>query len=322
MSLSTLHAAQAVGLGITNLPVHYQFGGFGGQAIKAQQCRFANDPEAIASIVQALIEAAGEDQNVVTGIAAHSLRAVTKGAFSDTLNALSHISGLPIHIHIAEQTKEVDDCIAWSGCRPVRYLYDHFGVDERWCLIHATHMDDNETQTMAKSGAIAGLCPTTEGNLGDGFFNATDYLMAGGAMGIGSDSHISISPNEEIRWFEYGQRLIHHSRNQLSGGINRSTGKTLFDLSVDGGAKACAHNSGAIAVGKRADFILLDDQHPLLCQREGDEIIDSWIFSGNQNTVKDVYVGGQKVIENGHHKDETRIEQRFRQTLGKLRENQ
>lgn len=319
MSLQTLAAAREVGLGITNLPVHYQFGGFGGQPIADQQRRFANDPENFLKIVEALKQESGDDANVVTGIAAHSLRAVTRESFSEVLTALQPAGSLPTHIHISEQTKEVDDCVAWSGARPVEYLHQNFAVDKNWCLIHATHMTEAETAAVAKSGAVAGLCPTTEGNLGDGFFNATQYLEEGGALGIGSDSHISISPTEEMRWFEYGQRLLHRSRNQLSGGYNRSTGRNLFDICTAGGAQACGHNSGAIEVGKRADFIVLDTAHPLLCERVGDEIIDSWVFSGNQNTVRDVYVGGELIVENGQHKHEAEINQRFVSTLNALR---
>ena len=151
------------------------------------------------------------------------------------------------------------------------------------------------------------------------FFNATQYLAENGALGVGSDSHISISPTEELRWFEYGQRLVHRSRNQLSGGYNRSTGRNLFDISVAGGAQACGHNSGAIEVGKRADFIVLDTDHPLLCERSGDDIIDSWVFSGNENTVRDVFVGGEHVIENGRHKNEEVVNAQFQTTLRELR---
>ncbi len=319
MSLQTLAAARDTGLGITNLPVHYQFGGFGGQPVAAQQKRFANNPGNYLRIVDALKDESGEDANTVTGVAAHSLRAVTKESFNEVLDAHATHASLPVHIHIAEQTKEVEDCVAWCGARPVEYLYDNFAVDRAWCLIHATHMTETETMTLAKSNAVAGLCPVTEGNLGDGFFNATQFLDAGGKLGIGSDSHISVSPVEELRWFEYGQRLVHHSRNQLSGGSNRSTGRNLFDIAVAGGAQACGHNSGAIKTGRRADFIVLDTTHPLLCEREDDEILDSWIFSGNANTVRDVYVGGVRVIENGHHADEEKIKQRFQSTIRELR---
>ena len=319
MSLQTLDAARSVGLGMTNLPVHYQFGGFAGQPIAAQQRRFANDPKRILDIVDELERASGADPNVVTGIAAHSLRAVTRETFTEVLSTLDSDRMRPVHIHIAEQVKEVEDCVAWSGQRPVAYLLDHFDVNHRWDLIHATHMDQGETQSLANSGAVAGLCPTTEGNLGDGFFNGTDYLNAGGALGIGSDSHISVSPTEELRWLEYGQRLVHRSRNQLSGGFNRSTGRNLFDLTVSGGAKACGHTSGAIAPGRRADFIVLDGDHPLLCERSGDELIDSWIFSGNTPCVKSVYVGGEEVIRDGHHVKEESTAATFRSTLAELR---
>lgn len=319
MSLHTLSAARDVGLGITNLPVLYQYGGFGRQPISDQQRRFANDPEHYLNIVEGLVNESKNDRNVVTGLAAHSLRAVSKESFDDVLRSDEKQGQRPIHIHIAEQTKEVDDCVSWCNARPVEYLFDSFNVDQRWCLIHATHMTEAETSQLAGSGAVAGLCPTTEGNLGDGFFNATQYFAEKGNLGIGSDSHISISPSEELRWFEYGQRLRYRSRNQLAGGFNRSTGRNLFETVVAGGAQACGHNSGAIEVGKRADFVVLDTNHPLLCERDGDELIDSWVFSGNANTVRDVYVGGRKVIDAGHHAQEQQIEARFRSTLKELR---
>lgn len=319
MSLQTLQAARETGLGMTNLPVHYQFGGFGEQPLGQQQQRFANDPELFLRIVEELQHASANDANVVTGMAAHSLRAVGKQGLSTILASLQKDSALPVHIHIAEQTKEVDDCITWSGLRPVEYLLDNFKVDQHWCLIHATHMSDNETRAVADSGAVVGICSATEGNLGDGFFNAVEYLKAGGQFGIGSDSHISVSPSEELRWLEYGQRLLHRSRNVLAGGYERSTGRTIFDKAVAGGAQACGHNSGAIAVGKRADFIVLDTNHPLLCERSGDELLDSWIFSGNSNAVRDVYVGGKHVIQGGHHAQEAAIADRFKSTLKALR---
>ncbi|WP_022953279.1 formimidoylglutamate deiminase [Leucothrix mucor] len=319
MSLQTLQAARETGLGMTNLPVHYQFGGFGEQPLGQQQQRFANDPELFLRIVEELQHASANDANVVTGMAAHSLRAVGKQGLSTILASLQKDSALPVHIHIAEQTKEVNDCIAWSGLRPVEYLLDNFKVDQHWCLIHATHMSESETRAVAGSGAVVGICPATEGNLGDGFFNAVEYLKAGGQFGIGSDSHISVSPSEELRWLEYGQRLLHRSRNVLAGGYERSTGRTIFDKAVAGGAQACGHNSGAIAVGKRADFIVLDTNHPLLCERSGDELLDSWIFSGNSNAVRDVCVGGKHVIQGGHHAQEAAIADRFKSTLKTLR---
>jgi len=185
-------------------------------------------------------------------------------------------------------------------------------------LVHATHMSDSETLRLASSNAVAGLCPTTEANLGDGFFNAKRYLDAGGKLGIGSDSHISTSPTEELRWFEYGQRLLRKSRNQLSGGASRSTGRNLFNIALNGGAQACGRDSGAIEVGKRADFVVLDLDHPLLIGRQGDELIDSWIFSGNANVVSDVYVGGHQLINGGRHIKQQKINQQFRATMHEL----
>ena len=321
MSLQTLQAARDTGLGITNLPVHYQFGGFGELPLSQQQQRFANDPELFLSIVDELKKASVNDGNVVTGIAAHSLRAVGKQGFSTALESLKKEGTLPIHIHIAEQIKEVDDCLIWSDLRPIEYLLTNFDVDKNWCLIHATHMTEGETHAVAKSGAVVGICPATEGNLGDGFFNAVEYLKHNGAFGIGSDSHISVSPTEELRWLEYGQRLVHRSRNVLAGGYGQSTGRTLFNKAAAGGAQACGHNSGEVAVGKRADFVVLDTDHPLLSERSGDELLDSWIFSGNSNLVRDVYVGGQHVIQNGHHALEAVIADRFKSILKTLRNN-
>ncbi len=317
LSLQTLYAAQKVGIGITNLPVQYQFSGFGGAAISAQQRRFYNEPEAFLRIVESLQAASANNPNTNVGVAGHSLRATNVESFSQVLNGLTDATA-PIHMHIAEQVKEVEECITWSGQRPVEYCLDHFAVNERWCLVHATHMTPDETRRLAHSGAVAGLCPTTEANLGDGFFNATDYLRAGGAMGIGSDSHISTSPVEELRWLEYGQRLLHHSRNQLAGGPGLSTGRTLLEAALRGGAQACAHNSGALAVGKRADFIVLEDEHPLLIGRAADTVIDSWIFSGNSNPVRDVYVGGKHLIRNGQHAQQGTINAAFRTAVRDL----
>ena len=318
MSLQTLQAAQDVGLGITILPVHYQYSGFGAQPVNEAQARFFNTPDDLINILERVRVNAKTIPNANVGVAGHSLRATTVSMFSEVLNG-GVDADAPIHMHVAEQTKEVEDCVVWSGVRPVDYCLDNFAVDERWCLIHATHMSASETQRLAKSGAVAGICPSTEANLGDGFFNATEYLNAGGRFGIGSDSHISTSPTEELRWFEYGQRLLHRSRNQLSGGANQSTGKHLLELAAQGGAQACGVNGGSIAVGQRADFVVLDTQHPLLVAREKDELIDSWIFSGNQLAVQDVYVGGQAVIQKGRHAQQDQIAQRFKQTLKELR---
>ncbi len=223
-----------------------------------------------------------------------------------------------MHIHVAEQTREVDDCIAWCGKRPVELLLSRFGLSSRWCLIHATHMTENETEELARSGAIAGLCPTTEANLGDGIFNGAPFLAAGGAIALGSDSHISMSPPEEIRQLEYSQRLQQRARNVLAGGPNRSTGRRLLDAALSGGAKALAQPQGAITPGMRADIIVLDETHPALIGRSGDNLLNSWIFSGGNPCVKHVFVGGEQLVKDRRHRDEAAVARRFEKAMKRL----
>lgn len=316
MSLQCLEAARRVGIGFTALPVLYRYGGFGAAEPLPGQKRFLNDAEGFVEIVAALQQATRGDANCSVGIAPHSLRAIDRELLTEVSAGLENLAA--IHIHIAEQTREVDDCVAWSGRRPVEWLFDNFEVDAGWCLIHATHMTAAETAKVADSGCVAGLCPTTEANLGDGLFNALDYLDHGGRWAIGSDSHISIDPVEELRWLEYGLRLQSRRRNLLASAECRSTGRNLLDGALGGGARACGRDIGAIETGKRADFVVLDAEHPRLYGRRQDDIVDSWIFSGNQNLVRDLYVGGDKVIDNGHHADEEEIARHFRATLDRL----
>ena len=318
MSLRCLAAARDVGIGFTALPVLYRYGGFGAAHPIDGQRRFLNDADGFIDIVKTLQSNTRDDANVSVGIAPHSLRAVNDDLLTQVIDGLDDLAA--IHIHIAEQTKEVDDCIAWSGRRPVEWLLDHFDVDQHWCLIHATHMTSSETKTMAKSGCVAGLCPTTEANLGDGLFNAIEYCDADGRWAIGSDSHISIDPIEELRWLEYGMRLDTRTRNVLVTDHQRHTGRNLFDAATHGGAQACGRALGRIEIGSRADFVVLDTEHPRLYARHEDDLLDSWIFSGNDNLVRDVYVGGNKVIDQGQHLDEVRIATDYRATLDALAE--
>lgn len=318
MSLQCLQAAKQVGLGFTALPVLYRFGGFGSVDPLDGQKRFINDADAFIKIVQILQAATEDDENASVGIAPHSLRAIDQKLLSSVIAQLDPLAA--IHIHIAEQLKEIDDCVNWSGRRPVEWLFDHFDVDAHWCLIHATHMTSEETRKMAHSGCVAGLCPSTEANLGDGFFNAVDYLEQGGRWAIGSDSHISVDPVEEFRWFEYGVRLQTNNRNVLVSDRVRNTGRNLLDGAWQGSELACGRKIGKIESGYRADFVVLDENHPRLYGRREDDLLDSWIFSGNQNLVKDVYVGGNKVIANGRHADEESVAQHYRQTLDALAE--
>ncbi len=317
MTLRTLASARRVGLGLTCLPVLYGHGGFGGAAAGNGQKRFLNDADGFFRLLEEVRRATVEDPEAAVGIAPHSLRAVAPELLLDVLKGFGTVG--PIHIHVAEQRQEVEDCLRWSGLRPVTWLLEHVPVDERWCLIHATHMTSEETQAVAWSGAVVGLCPVTEANLGDGFFDAVEFLGAGGRIGIGSDSHISISPVEELRWLEYGQRLLGGARNILGGGANRSTGRRLLGAALAGGAQACGRSIGAIAPGLRGDLVVLDTDHPLLAEREEDEILDSWIFSGNAPLVRDVIVGGRTVVENGRHPQREEIAAAFRRTLKSLR---
>ncbi len=316
MSLQCLAAARAVGIGFTALPVLYRYGGFGGAEPVAGQKRFLNDADEFNAIVARLIQATAGDAGAAVGIAPHSLRAIDETLLREVVAAHDDLAA--IHIHIAEQTREVDDCVAWSGTRPVDWLCDHFDVDAGWCLIHATHMSDDESARLAASGAVAGLCPTTEANLGDGFFNAAQYFDAGGAWAIGSDSHISIDPVEELRWLEYGLRLQTRRRSLASDTATPNPGRYLLDGALTGGARACGRKIGSIAVGYRADLVVLDANHPRLHGRARNDLLDSWIFSGNENLVRDVYIDGRKVIDAGHHADEARIANAYRAALDDL----
>ena len=316
MSLQCLQAARQVGIGFTALPVLYRYGGFGSTDPLDGQKRFLNDADGFTDIVHRLQAASAGDGNCSVGIAPHSLRAINRELLSEVIDSLDGLAA--IHLHIAEQTKEVDDCLAWCDQRPVEWLYDNFEVDQKWCLIHATHMTDAETSTMAASGCVAGLCPTTEANLGDGFFNAAEFFAHQGTWAIGSDSHISIDPVEELRWLEYGMRLQTRRRNVLVSPTLTNTGRNLLDGALAGGARACGRNIGRIETSHRADFVVLDQNHPRLYGRGQDDLLDSWIFSGNENLVRDVYVGGNKVIDNGHHANEEEIARNYRATLDQL----
>lgn len=315
MSHRAVAAARAAGLGITLLPVLYATAGFDQAPLTDGQKRFGHDGEAFLRLMERLDSAYGDAGDVDLGIAPHSLRAVPPALLAEVLAARP--DG-PIHIHIAEQTAEVDECLRVTGRRPVRWLLENAAPDERWCLIHATHVDHDEVVDMAAARLIVGLCPTTEANLGDGLFPAADFLAAGGRFGIGSDSHISVSPVEELRWLEYGQRLFTRRRTVLAGGPERPTGARLLRDSLAGGAQAMGADIGAIASGARADVVVLDDSHPLLAARGDDALLDSWVFAGNANTVRHVIVGGRTVVRDGRHPLEDDSAARFTRVLERL----
>lgn len=323
MAHAIAQAAREAGIGLTLLPVLYCAGGFGGKPPGAAQRRFLNTVDAYLRLVEEVAAAHRDDPQVRVGIAPHSLRAVPPEALRDAVVGLEGMDpDAPIHIHIAEQTKEVEDCLAWSALRPVDWLLQHAPVGPRWCLVHATHMTTAETAGLAATGAVAGLCPTTEANLGDGLFPLVAYLNAGGRLGIGSDSHISVSPVEELRWLEYGQRLVTRRRNVApqgwAGAAGAATGAGLHARALLGGAQACARPIGALGQGRRADLVVLDGEHPLLVGREGDRLVDSYIFAGNASPLRHVMVGGRWVVRDGRHHDRERIAEAYRATIRRL----
>jgi formimidoylglutamate deiminase len=315
MSLALIEAAREAGIGLTLLPVLYISGGFDGRALSARQRRFGHAVEAYLRLLESLRGQQGDDLRV--GIALHSLRAVPEAALREVLSS-ELAQSEPIHIHIAEQVGEVQDCLATRGARPVEWLFDHAGVDARWCLVHATHLTEAETVQLARSGAVAGLCPTTEANLGDGLFPLAAYQDAGGTLGIGSDSHISISPVEELRWLEYGQRLSTRHRNIAARHEGESVGETLWRAALRGGTQASGLPVGALQPGARADLIVLDDSSPLLAARDERAVLDSFLFAGNTPLVRDVMVGGRWQVRGFQHRDEARIAARYRATVAAL----
>ena len=311
LALCISRAARDSGIGLTLLPVLYSHAGFGGLPPNEGQRRFIHSTDSYLALQQRLREALPADQGL--GLCFHSLRAVTPDQLATVLAAED--GARPIHIHIAEQQKEVDDCLAWSGRRPLQWLYEHAPVDPRWCLVHATHAEADEVQAMARSGAVAGLCLTTEANLGDGIFPAVDFLSQGGRLGIGSDSHVSVSVVEELRWLEYGQRLRDQRRNRLYRPEQPQVGRTLFDAALAGGAQALGQPVGALAVGSRADWIVLDGTDPYLATAEGDALLNRWLFAGGDRQVRDVMVGGRWVVRNGHHPAEEATAWAFAEVL-------
>ncbi len=319
MANAIFQASNASGIGLTMLPVLYQFSGFGEQTPNHGQRRFINSTAQFNELVSACAELAKRTPNTNVGIAPHSLRAVNKQGLIDAVN---HVRSLddkaPIHIHIAEQQKEVEDCLAHYQKRPVQWLLDNVNIDKHWCLIHATHIDESELNGMVETGAIAGICPTTEANLGDGIFPTTEFMAKQGTIAVGSDSHISVNPVEELRLLEYAQRLIKQQRAILATTKTPSVGLNLWQQAAKGGAQSTSSNTGELAVGKQADIVVLD-QDKLNCFATGEKYsLDSLIFASQNNCIKDVMVNGQWVIEDHQHPLEQDIQNRFSDLLAKL----
>jgi len=305
-------AASEAGLGLVLLPVLYAHANFGGTEPQPTQRRFVNDVDGFARLLEASRRAAKALDGATVGVAAHSLRAVAP----EELAAI-HSMGAPFHIHIAEQTKEVDDCLAWSGERPVQWLLNHVQVDERWCLVHATHVTPEELERVAKAKAVVGLCPLTEANLGDGIFPASVFRAAGGTYGIGSDSNVLIDAAEELRTLEYAQRLTRRKRNVLSAGEERSTGRALFEAAVRGGARALG-TEALLCEGAEADLVSLATEHPSLAHRHGDAWLDGWIFAARGRVVDCVWRRGRKRVSGGVHVARAALEARYLQALARL----
>ncbi|WBO23101.1 formimidoylglutamate deiminase [Sphingomonas abietis] len=311
MSVAIMAAADASGIALTHLPVFYAHAGFGGTAPGAGQRRFLHDIDGFARLLDAARDAARALPDAVVGIAPHSLRAVAPGELA-ALEGLGR-SG-PVHIHIAEQLREVEDCLAWSGARPVAWLLDHAAVDDRWCLVHATHMTDDETTRLAASGAVAGLCPITEANLGDGLFPADTFLAAGGRYGVGSDSNVRIDATEELRLLEYGQRLARRGRNLLAEGPGGSTGGALYRAALAGGGQALGATA-ALRVGAPADIVGLDAGHPSLLARRGDALLDGLVFAAGRGAIDRVWRRGRSVVVGGRHVARDAVAGRYRAVL-------
>ena len=309
MSQQVMAAANQTGIAQTLLPVFYAQGGFGAVEINEHQKRFYNNTEQFQILVEQTRSAA--TGRTIVGIAPHSLRAATPESLQQLVAANPQH---PIHIHIAEQMKEVEDCISWSGARPVQWLLDNIAIDGRWCLVHATHLNDTEVSSLASSNAIAGLCPITEANLGDGIFEGVKYQDAQGRWGIGSDSNIRICVAEELRSLEYSQRLRDLGRTRLAAPA-QANGRALFEAAAEGGAQALGQSMGTIEIGKACDIVSLNHHHPALIGKQDDGWLNGWVFAGDAQCVRDVWVNGKHQVQEGYHPNRQSIVENFAATM-------
>ena len=321
--------AAAAGIRLTLLPVLYREGGFGGAPLSGAQQRFRLETDEWAGMIAAL---AGASPTQSAGAALHSLRAVLPEDIADALAAYDAICPEgPVHIHIAEQEREVAECLAWSGRRPVEWLLDNASVNRRWTLVHATHMTAEENKRAAATGAIAGLCPTTEANLGDGVFALPDWLAEGGTFGVGSDSNVSLDPREELRWLEYAQRLVlrrrlvaHNAAPPCADNAVTveawlpSLGAALWLGATAGGSRALGQPCGAFAEGQAADFLVLDPDHPTLAAHRPDTLLDAWVFTNAGSALREVWIAGRRIVADGHHPHEETIRARFQTVMCEL----
>jgi formimidoylglutamate deiminase len=305
---------------LTLLPVLYMASDFGGKPLAPRQARFAGDPEILLRMVEALRESCRNDPLLRVGLAPHSLRAVPEDALREVCAGLRRIDATaPLHLHVAEQRAEVAASLAHCGKRPVEWLLEQGLVDAHCCLVHATHLDAQEVAALAGSGAVVGLCPSTEANLGDGFFPLPEFIAAGGAFGIGSDSNVATTAFEELRLLEYGQRLRAERRNLSAAAEGESTGTRLYQAALAGGARASGQAVGALAVGFRADFLVLDGSHPALLGVPAPYRLDALVFASHaESPIRDVYVAGRAVVSEGRHAREDAFSADFAAAAGRV----
>lgn len=309
-------AAETAEIALTLLPVYYAQGNFGGAATTPLQRRFVHSVYTFEKLFDALARGA-KARHYVLGIAPHSLRAVTPEALAKIVRLAANDA--PIHIHVAEQTREVDDCCQWSGLRPVEWLLAHANVDKRWCLVHATHMTDREVAGLGASAAVAGLSPSTEADLGDGIFPGEAYARAGGRFGVGSDSNTMIDPFAEVRQLEWSQRLRLRRRNVMAGAAPSTVGETLWRTAAIGGAQALGLMTGRLAPGMRADLIVLDTDDPALAEQPVASVLDAAIFGPCRHPVRDLMSGGRWIVRDAHHPREQDVLRRFRAALARIK---
>jgi formimidoylglutamate deiminase len=313
-------AARVTGIAMTLLPVLYAWGGFGHRALDPAQRRFAGTPESIASLLRELAAGYRGVPLLRFGIAPHSVRAVDALMLQEIVAAMDSIDATaPVHMHASEQAGEVRECEATHGVTPIDWIADIAGLDRRWCLVHATHMTPKESARVLAAGAVIGLCPTTEANLGDGIFAFADYFARPGRWAIGGDSHVSASPFEELRALEYTQRLAHRKRNVSAGEDAPHVATNLWLGACAGGAQALGQPVGAIAAGRRADLVVLDGSDVDFAALDAPSMLDVAMFSGNANRVRDVIVAGRAVVAGGRHGDEEAIAHAYRGALLRLR---
>jgi formiminoglutamate deiminase len=307
-------AANLSGIGLTLLPVFYERGGFDGRAPNPAQRRFCSTIDGFQHLFARCGDIVRGLDGAVLGVAPHSLRAVSP----DSLTALAFLmKDRPVHIHVAEQRQEVADCEQTLKARPVQWLLDNLAIDSRWCFIHATHANREEIAGLAASGAVAGLCPISEANLGDGFFALPEFMAGGGRFGIGSDANLRLSVIEELRMLEYGQRLIKEARNVAAGRQSQSTGRTLFELALQGGAQVLGASRGLME-GEPANIVALDGKSEILAGRRDDQLLDSLIFAGSNALIRTVWRGGRMLVQHGRHIRKEEIVSRYRKSIARL----